>query len=178
MVSEEVASAVAVQAAAGRRIIHFENHMFKLKQALSICVCFLSVPFVNSQSDFLQGKWYVLKKTAKTDLEVPTRIRFSRDSVHFNSMEVKDSMQCSEVFVFDEDATLIQSGKCLPLDSTQYGFKYYGIDGSWMFLDKNTLLIDYYFGLRMYHYTFRFRFKTGGFELKRKHTEVEEMEEL
>ncbi len=170
--------AVAVQAAAGKRIIHFENHMFKLKQALSIYVYFLSVPFVKSQSDFLQGKWYVLKKTAQTDLEVPTRIRFTRDSVQFNSMEIKDSMQCSEVFLFDKDATLIQSGKCLPLDSIQYGFKYYGINGSWMFLDKNTLLIDYYFGLRMYHCTFRFRFKTGGFELKRKLIEVQEMEEL
>lgn len=174
----EVASEAADQAAAGRRIIHFENHMFKLKQVLSICMYFLSVSFVNSQSDFIKGKWYVLKKTAQTDLEVPTRIQFTRDSVQFNSMDVQDSMQCSEVFVFDEDATLIQSGKCLPLDSTQYGFKYYGIDGSWMFLDKNTLLIDYYFGLRMYHCTFRFRFKTGGFELKRKHTEVQEMEEL
>ena len=168
----------AVQAAAGKRIIHFDNQMFKLKQALSICVYFLSVSFVNSQSDFIQGKWYVLKKTAQTDLEVPTRIQFTRDSVQFNSMDVQDSMQCSEVFIFDEDATLIQSGKCLPLDSTQYGFKYYGINGSWMFLDKNTLLIDYYFGLSLYHYTFRFRFKTGGFELKRKHTEVQEMEEL
>jgi hypothetical protein len=173
--SAVVASAAAVQAAAGKRIIHFENQMFKLKQALSICVYFLSVSFVNSQSDFIQGKWYVLKKTAQTDLEVPTRILFSRDSVHFNSMDVQDSMQCSEVFIFDEDATLIQSGNCLPLDSTHYGFKYYGINGSWMFLDKNTLLIDYYFGLSLYHCIFNFRIINDGFELKRKHMDVQEM---
>jgi hypothetical protein len=151
--------------------------MFKLKQALSIYVYFLSVPFVNSQSDFLQGKWYVLKKTAQTDLEVPTRILFTRDSVRFHSMDVKDSMQCSEVFIFDEDATLIQSGKCLPLDTTQYGFKYYGINGSWMFLDKNTLLIDYYFGLRVFHCIFKFRIINDGFELKLRDQKVEEMSE-
>jgi len=93
-------------------------------------------------------------------------------------MELKDSMQCSEVFVFNDDATLVNSGKCLPRDDTQYGFKYYGINGSWMFFNKNNLLIDYYFGLSVFHCTFRFRFKTGGFELRLKQTEVLEIKEL
>jgi hypothetical protein len=92
-------------------------------------------------------------------------------------MDGKDSMRCSEVYVFDGDATLIQSGKCLPLDSIQYGFKYYGINGSWMFLDKNTLLIDYYFGLRVFHCIFKFRIINDGFELKLRDQKVEEMSE-
>ena len=136
------------------------------------------MPFAQCQSALVQGKWFVVEKTALSDLEIPTQLNYSRDSVRFNSISIADRMSCCEWFVFSKDSTFYQSGECLPLDTTEYGFKYYGINGYWELLDKHTILLDYYAGLSIYHCTFRFRLKKDTFELKRKHTEVQEIEEF
>jgi len=100
-----------------------------------------------------------VEKTAPSDVDLPTRISFSRDSLRLNSMSVDDRMSCSEWMIFRKDSTFIQFGECLPLDTLKYGFKFYGINGGWELLDKHTIRLDYYAGLNISLCTFRFRFK-------------------
>ena len=152
--------------------------MNKQNFTISIVLFFSCVLCGHSQPDLIQGKWFVVEKTALSDIEIPTRIVYSRDSIRFNSMAIADSMSCSELIVFRKDSTLNQSGECLPLDTTQYAFKYYGINGYWELLDKHTILIDYYAGLSIYHCTFRFRFKKNILEFILLNKEMEVFEEF
>jgi hypothetical protein len=129
------------------------------------------------QNQRIDGKWFVEDKTAESDLHIPTKIIFSKDSAIFDSKSPVESMFCTEYFMFNSDSTFDCVGECHAYDSTKNWFNYYGSYGVWELKNKRTILLDYYAGISIFHSKFKIQHDHGKMVFIRTEFEIETFEE-
>lgn len=110
-----------------------------------------------SQLQSFEGKWYVEKKTSKSDFDIPDQMTLIKDSAVFDSKTMVDSMYCKEYFLFESDSNFNCIGECHAYDPKNNWFSNYGSYGMWGLKEKSVLKLDYVHGLHITHCEFKIK---------------------
>lgn len=130
-----------------------------------------------SQLQSFEGKWYVEKKTSKSDFDIPDQMTLIKDSAVFDSKTMVDSMYCKEYFLFESDSNFNCIGECHAYDPKNNWFSNYGSYGMWGLKEKSVLKLDYVHGLHITHCEFKIKRQKNKIVLTRTKMETVEIKQ-